>query len=307
MIWTLTPNPAIDTTYQVPTLTVRGVHRAAPPRVVAGGKGMNVASVLAQLGVPTTVTGFLGGAAGREFLALLQAMPGADLMTPRFVHTGATTRRTISITDSHGGTIINETGAPVAVQDWDALTEVFNDVRAGDVVAICGSFPPETAPGRLTALIAAIHERGGTVLVDTSGAPLTEAAHAGADVLKPNEAELAAVTGTDDVNAGMAQLLAGGTGLVVCSRGEDGLMAQLAGQEPLTVPALTRTAGNPTGAGDSLVAGLVRGISPDGLAAAKNPDQLRAWLRDGQALAAATVASPIAGRFDADVYARLRA
>ena len=50
MIVTVTCNPAVDLTYRVPRLTPGAVHRVARVEERAGGKGVNVARVLAQLG-----------------------------------------------------------------------------------------------------------------------------------------------------------------------------------------------------------------------------------------------------------------
>src|SRR5699024_2143203 len=57
MIITLTPNPAVDVTYAVPELRHGTVHRVEQVTEAAGGKGVNVARVLAQLGEGVRCTG----------------------------------------------------------------------------------------------------------------------------------------------------------------------------------------------------------------------------------------------------------
>ena len=62
MILTVTPNPAIDLTYRVGSLDVGESHRVAPPAVRAGGKGLNVARVIAQTGGASFALTTAGGA-----------------------------------------------------------------------------------------------------------------------------------------------------------------------------------------------------------------------------------------------------
>ena len=57
---TVTINPAIDQTITIPSFTAGTVNRVQSSQMDAGGKGINVASFLADFGQPATVTGFLG-------------------------------------------------------------------------------------------------------------------------------------------------------------------------------------------------------------------------------------------------------
>ena len=62
---TVTPNPALDRTLRVDTLSFGGIARVQGVQEDPGGKGINVSRVLRQFGCPTTALGFLGGSAGR--------------------------------------------------------------------------------------------------------------------------------------------------------------------------------------------------------------------------------------------------
>lgn len=106
-------------------------------------------------------------------------------------------------------------------------------------------------------------------------------------MVKPNADELARVSGTGDTRAGIRALREAGARTVVASLGADGLVA--ATPDGVLRAALDRpVAGNPTGAGDALVAGLAAGIA-DGL---PWPDRLR----HAVALAACAVRSPSRAR-----------
>ena len=63
MILTVTMNPSVDTRYQLDELIIDDVNRVTPEKT-AGGKGLNVARVLGQLGDDVVATGLLGGHMG---------------------------------------------------------------------------------------------------------------------------------------------------------------------------------------------------------------------------------------------------
>ncbi|WP_323189373.1 PfkB family carbohydrate kinase [Kitasatospora sp. NBC_00240] len=138
---------------------------------------------------------------------------------------------------------------------------------------------------------------GAVTVLDTSGPPLLAALGAGPHVVKPNAAELAAVTGQTDTAVAAAGLRALGARAVVASSGPDGLHAITAdGSWQARPPALL--SGNPTGAGDACVAALAAGLATG----APWPEVLR----EAVALSAAAVPCPVAGDFDAEIYRRLR-
>jgi tagatose 6-phosphate kinase len=123
-------------------------------------------------------------------------------------------------------------------------------------------------------------------VIDATGPALRLAAQAGADVLKPNRAELRDSTGQDDVLAGARELRAAGARAVVVSLGQDGLLA-VTGEGSWRARPPHPVRGNATGAGDAVVAALASGLADD-----------VAWperLRFAVALSMAAVAAPVAG------------
>ena len=64
---TVTPNPSLDHTVEVDVLQRGEVQRTSQALVEAGGKGVNVASALADNGHDVAVTGFLGRANAGAF------------------------------------------------------------------------------------------------------------------------------------------------------------------------------------------------------------------------------------------------
>ncbi|MFJ8199873.1 1-phosphofructokinase family hexose kinase [Streptomyces sp. NPDC096152] len=296
MILTVTLNTALDITYRVPSLRPHTAHRVSEVVERPGGKGLNVARVLAALGHEVTVTGFAGGGTGRVVRDRLAGVPGvADALVP----VAGATRRTVAVVDQRTGdtTQLNEPGPLVAPAEWAAFQNVYEELLGSvAAVALCGSLPPGVPVGAYAGLVRTARAAGVPVLLDTSGEPLRRAVAARPDIIKPNADELAELTGAHEPLRAVQDARRRGARAVVASLGADGLLAHTPeGHWRATPPAHVR--GNPTGAGDSAVAGLLSGLAehlpwPSRLARAA-------------ALATATVLAPAAGEFDRATYEEL--
>ncbi|MEU4465460.1 1-phosphofructokinase family hexose kinase [Streptomyces sp. NPDC024017] len=293
MILTVTLNTALDITYRVRSLRPHASHRVSEVTERPGGKGVNVARVLAALGHEVTVTGFTGGATGRVVQEKLAAVPGVvDALLP----VSGATRRTIAVVDQRTGdtTQLNEPGPTVLPAEWSAFQEAYEDLLpAASAVALCGSLPPGVPVGAYAGLVRTARAAGVPVLLDTSGEALRRGVAARPDIIKPNTDELAELTGSHDPLRATQDARRRGARAVVASLGPEGLLAVTPeGRWRATPPTSVR--GNPTGAGDSTVAGLLSGLV-----------EHLPWptcLTRATALAAATVTAPVAGEFDRGVY-----
>ncbi|MER5210008.1 1-phosphofructokinase family hexose kinase [Streptomyces sp. NPDC002838] len=296
MILTVTLNTALDITYRVRSLRPHASHRVTEVTERPGGKGVNVARVLAALGHGVTVTGLVGGATGRAVQEQLTATPSVvDALVP----VGGATRRTIAVVDEQTGdtTQLNEPGPTVTPPEWSAFQEAYEDLLASaSVVALCGSLPPGVPVGAYAGLVRTAKAAGVPVLLDASGEPLRRGVAARPDIVKPNADELAELTGSHEPVRATQDARRRGARAVVASLGAEGLLAATPeGRWRATPPA--RVHGNPTGAGDSAVAGLLSGLV-DHL---PWPDRLTR----AAALSAATVLAPVAGEFDRAAYEEL--
>ncbi len=287
MILCLTPNPALDVTYTFDHLRPGESHRVPAPASRAGGKGVNVARVCHAQGYATRALITSGGATGEIF--------DADLRQSGIPHhaitvAGATRQSIALVTDGGQATVLNEFGAELTPAEREELVTAFaREAAAASVTAISGSLPPKAPEGFLTELIAAAGEA--PTIVDTSGPGLLEAARAGADVLKPNDIELREATGEESITAGAQVLLDLGARIVFVSLGERGLLAASGGATlHARLPRVLQ--GNPTGAGDAVVAGLATAIHEAGGLAHLD---LAHALRRGAGWSAAAVLMPQAG------------
>jgi 1-phosphofructokinase family hexose kinase len=299
MILCVCLNPALDVTYAVTELTYGGTHRAQVVGRRAGGKALNVARVLHQLGEPVLATGLAGGADGGAVLADLAELGVAA----EFAQIEGESRRTVTVYDGRQATEFDEVGPVVGEAEWGSFRSLYTRLLAGTtVVVISGSQPPGVpvdAYAELTTLAAAA---GAAVVLDAAGPALRAALAARPDVVKPNRLELAELVGRtldglDDVLAASGTLVEAGAGSVLVSLGADGLVALTPdGAFRVRVPA--PVAGNPTGAGDALAAAVVRGL--------RRGDDWPSCLVDGVAVAAASVAVGQAGATDEALAAELR-
>lgn len=293
-ILTVTPNPAVDLTYHVSGITPGASHRVPAPMSRAGGKGLNVARVAHQLGLPVLAIAPTGGAAGQTL--------AAELWTSGVPHTlvpvAAETRRSIALVDTAGGetSIFNEEGQPLRPAEWQALTAAVvdalnsNGAQTAGVLVGSGSLPPGAPEDFYPSLVRLAHDAGIPAIVDTSGSGIIAAAKAGADVLKPNHHELFEATGESSLEAAAWTLIGLGARTVLVSAGAEGMLAfdhaAPGGYWSARLP--EPLSGNPTGAGDA-------GVAAAAAALAEGITETREILRRATAWSAAAVLMPAAG------------
>lgn len=252
---TVTLNPAVDQTLSIPGFAVGQVNRVEESRCDAGGKGVNVASVLADLGVEVTATGLLGADNAAPFESLFRRKRIED----RFVRIAGSTRVGIKIADGQRTTDINFPGLSPSEDDLAELRGRIADLAApGRWFVLSGSVPPGVPSAIYAEMIDSIHGRGGYVALDTSGAALREALASRPELVKPNLDELSEVIGHRPVDwRAAARSL--GVPRVVVSMGGDGAVF-VDGEEALLARPPRVVVRSTVGAGDAMVAGLVYGM-----------------------------------------------
>lgn len=262
---TVTLNPAIDQTITLDRLRPGSVHRARSVRFDAGGKGVNVASCLADWGVPVVATGVLGQANDSLFKALF----AAKNITDRFFRTSGDTRVNIKLVHDADTTDINLPGLEITPDVLAELTTtLLGLVKKDSLVVLAGSLPAGIDTGLYRELTAALSGRGARVMLDTSGAPLKAALAQSVSHLpycvKPNRVELEtwighALPDTASLVAAARALLARGIRLAVVSLGEAGALF-VSDKGTLQVSLSAVACASTVGAGDAMVAGIVAAL-----------------------------------------------
>jgi 1-phosphofructokinase family hexose kinase len=303
VILTVTPNPALDVTYEIEKLVPGEEHRVKTVHTRPGGKGVNVARVLSLLGTPCRVLGLAGGATG----ALLRAELQRQGLDDALLDTGVETRRTVVVVGAGVSTSLWEPGPTLPASETDRLVSAVSaaapEARA---VVISGSLPPGLPADVHRRVARAAIAAGLPVLVDADGAALAAAAQTPGVLFKPNAAELGRLTGRPvsgvrDALAAVAVLRSGARSDWVVTLGAKGMVAGTSGGTwAVSLPKAVD--GTPTGAGDAAAAALARALA----STSDRPMDWPAALADAVALSAAAVKRPVAGEVDVAAYTRWR-
>lgn len=259
---TVTLNPALDLLGSTDKLILGQVNSVKFKSVYPAGKGINVAKVLAQLGANVTVTGLMGVENEEPFRAMFESLN----ITDRFLRVHGANRTNVKVLQGTSDcTDINFDGIEISDADMAIFEEIlFELAEANDIFVIAGSLPKGMNPSRLRNLIETLCNSGKTVLLDTSYEALAEGIKAQPYLIKPNDAELAALmkqplNTRKDMQEASEKLFEQGCANVVVSMGKDGAMwLDKQGWQLATLP--KRNVVSSVGAGDTLVAGLCWGL-----------------------------------------------
>jgi len=267
MILCINPNAAIDKTVVVSPFQLGKIHRPEAVKALAGGKGCNVARALKTLGESPVVSGWVGGTAGQ----FIQNSLHHEGIETRFVWTDSESRTCLSILDNtnHCITEIYENGEPVPPAQIDEMRDLFHAIVGKfDAVTLSGSLPPGVSPDFYADLIRIARDAGVRAFLDSSQDALKRGVDAKPFLIKPNEAEIAALLGEPfDINSGMAEYAQAVITLsqryetiVVLSLGAHGAIAAhntraLHVQNPIV------DAQSAVGSGDCMLAGLAYGFT----------------------------------------------
>jgi 1-phosphofructokinase len=260
---TVTLNPAIDETVMLAQLRPGQVHRASAVSFYAGGKGVNVAGCLADWGAKVVASGIIG----RGNAPVFEAFFAAKGIEDRFMRVAGETRTNIKLSHDGDTTDINLPGLLISAEESKRIFEIVVALGGKDtLVLLGGSLPEGIESGFYARLIAPLRAQGARVVLDTSGAALSQVLEGDAlpFCIKPNRAELEAYVGHALADGaaliGVARgLIARGLELVVVSLGAEGALfvtadaALRAALPPLRVASTV-------GAGDAMVAGILAAL-----------------------------------------------
>ena len=191
MFYTVTLNPCFDRTVRLgKSLTPGALHRLPEAATVTlGGKGVGVSRALTALGAENVALVAVGGERGDTYL---EALRREGIRTEAIPGTGV--RENISVLDADGKqTELNEPGFPAPDAERAAADYLRAHLSRGDVVILSGSLPAGCGTDTYARLVEVVHGCEANAVVDASGDALTLAMEAGADLLKPNAEEFAAL------------------------------------------------------------------------------------------------------------------
>ncbi len=264
MIITITLNPAIDKTVEIPNFEIGAVNRVYTMRVDAGGKGINVSKVIKSLKGESKAVGIIGGTGGtfiKEFLDRSEIENNFHIIDGE-------TRTNLKIIDSSKktNTDINEQGPLITFEDIEAVRRIaLADLKAGDVVVMSGSVPANVDKSIYGSWIREAKKAGAKTILDADGDLLKHGVEAGPFLVKPNIHELKRLVGIElleisDVEKYGSRLIEKyGIEIVVVSLGSQGAVF-INGECSILAHNLEVEVKSTVGAGDSMVAALAYSI-----------------------------------------------
>jgi 1-phosphofructokinase family hexose kinase len=263
MITTVTLNPMLDKTVRLSGITVGGITRATRVESIVGGKGVNVARQLTRLHCPVRATGLWGGEVGDQLARLLTG----EGVLHDFFRIGSMTREGVTYLDAGGiATSVFEPPHDVTDQEVDAfLAHCLDLMGTSDWIACCGSSPCVVCDGVYAEILRHARARKVRTALDTYGASLRLALDTPPDLLKVNREEYQNTIGValdreSHIVDALVTFVEQGVGLAVLTDGPRPCYAASAsGCWKITPPSVTSV--NPTGSGDSMLAGILYGLS----------------------------------------------
>ena len=261
MIVTVTPNPSVDWTLEIPELVRGAVHRISGEHQEPSGKGVNVSRALTTNAVPTRAVVPIGGTEGAELETLLRGEGVVFVAVP----IAGRVRVNVSLTEPDGlATKINAAGPTLLDHEVVALLAAASSASSGaDWVLGSGSLPRGVPTDFYARLGADVRATGARFALDSSGPALVAGLAARPDVIKPNAEELAEAVGRSlatfgEVVDAAEELLGRGAGTVVVSLGRDGALL-VDERGALHAGAVVAEPRSTVGAGDALLAGYLAG------------------------------------------------
>jgi 1-phosphofructokinase family hexose kinase len=196
MILTVTLNAALDRTLSVPNFESGRRHRASDALTLPGGKGVNIARALRNLGQPVIATGLAGGRTG---ISIIEQLTGEGILND-FVRIADESRTSTAVVDptSMQQTEINEYGPSVGDAELALLMEKLAYLSKGaDIVVLAGSLPRDVPDDFYAVLTEALARPDLPIVVDAPGPALRAALPADPWLVSPNAREAEEVVGNE--------------------------------------------------------------------------------------------------------------
>ena len=260
MIYTCTLNPSLDYFMEFDEPVQNGKYnRSTLEFYEAGGKGINISSVLSNLDIPSRALGFLGGFTKDLYIELLEQY---KYLQPNFTYIDGNTRINVKMHDDND-TTLNATGPFITADNMKSMRDrVRNKIAEGDYLVLAGTSQEYLIDEVSEMLKEAIGE-GVRVVLDTHPTIIHNVIGSHPFLVKMTEWDLARYLGRDlhsdeEIIAGMKEVLKEGAKNVLfvssdASRAilvyEGGVLAGNIMREGKPV--------NTVGAGDSVIAGFL--------------------------------------------------
>ena len=265
MIYTVTFNPALDYVVKMDSLELGMVNRSKSEAIFYGGKGINVSTVLKNIGVDSVALGFVAGFTGKEIEDGVKAM---GVKTDFIQLKNGLSRINVKI-KAEQETEINGQGPAIAEADIKKLYEKLDTLSDGDILVLAGSIP-DVMPGSMYMdIMKHLQNKDLKIVVDATKDLLVNVLQYHPFLIKPNNHELGEIFGVKieskaDVITYAKKMQEKGARNVLVSMAGDGAVLVAEDGSIFQSEAPKGKVVNSVGAGDSMVAGFVAGYLENG-------------------------------------------
>jgi len=260
MIYTVTFNPSLDYIVGTEGFQLGNTNRTVSELMLPGGKGINVSTVLKNLGIESTALGFTAGFTGEE----IRRRVGELGFRSEFIDVGNGFSRINVKMKEFDGTEINGQGPVIGEEAVGRLLERLDSLEEGDTLVLAGSIPSSMPDSIYSDILARLEGRGIVFVVDATKDLLLNVLKYRPFLIKPNHHELGEIFGVElenreDVVPYAERLQEQGTQNVLVSMGGKGAVLLDAEGNVHMLPVPKGTLVNAVGSGDSMVAGFLAG------------------------------------------------
>ena len=260
MIYTVTFNPSLDYIVETEGFQLGSTNRTVSELMLPGGKGINVSTVLKNLGIDSTALGFTAGFTGDEIIRRVRELG----FQSEFIDVGKGFSRINIKMKEFDGTEINGRGPDISTEALNRLLERLDQLRSGDTLVLAGSIPASIPDSIYSNIMARLDGKGIVFVVDATGDLLLNVLKYHPFLIKPNHHELGKLFGVtlqerDDVAPYAAKLQEMGARNVLVSMGGKGAVLLDENQQVHSLPVPEGKLVNAVGSGDSMVAGFLAG------------------------------------------------
>lgn len=283
MIYTITFNPSLDYVVSVEDFQPEKVNRTTSEYIFPGGKGINVSTVLSELGVENTALGFIAGFTGVELEKQLKekgaitdfvAVKEGNTRINVKLRSTYTEKKIIETSDDETNseenaqydveTEINGSGPIVSEEELQRLLDKLACLNEEDIVVISGSVSKGISQSVYADIVKLCNEKNIKVVVDAASSLLWNTLEYEPFLIKPNKDELEDIFYRDifrneEVVFYAKELQNRGAKNVLVSLGENGAVLVAENGEVHEMDAPKGEVLNSVGAGDSMVAGFLAG------------------------------------------------
>lgn len=260
MIYTITFNPSLDYIVRVDDFQLGETNRSSYEEMFAGGKGINVSTILTQLGYDNIALGFVAGFTGME----IEKRITATGLKSDFIHLKNGISRINVKLKSGQETEINGLGPTIEKDELAQLYKKIEQLKQDDWLILAGSIPNTLPNDMYQVLMEKVQDKGIRVIVDATNDLLVKVLTYHPFLIKPNHRELeeifqVQIHSEEELIAYGKKLQGMGAQNVLISRAEKGAILLSSGQSVYRCLAAKGTVKNSVGAGDSMVAGFLAG------------------------------------------------